>query len=301
MSSVSSFGVNPELTAVIPLGGKSPNLEVLLSWMTVDILTRLKVIIILDGLAPETKSKYRKRLIEISPANVKVLETNCKNPGGARNIGISSIDTTWTSFWDADDIPDVDQVLSAISDQAPTISAIRGRYSIKNINSDNIVMVEEETLTNDLSLLFTTGPGLWRYVFKTESISNVRFPEISMAEDQIFLFNALKAAGSITEVSRNFYTYQTNNSEQLTNSREKLTDLSKAFELLIDDFDPNAINKASSFETIISRIILTARLNRRIFARIIYRFLITRKISGSVKLNIIIRTSKAIIRHLGLR
>jgi hypothetical protein len=122
-----------------------------------------------------------------------------------------------------------------------------------------------------------------------------------MAEDQIFLFNALKAAGSITEVSRNFYTYQTNNSEQLTNSREKLTDLSKAFELLIDDFDPNAINKASSFETIISRIILTARLNRRIFARIIYRFLITRKISGSVKLNIIIRTSKAIIRHLGLR
>lgn len=269
--------------------------------MTADILKRIKVIVIFDGLEAETSSSFHKSLDSLASSNLRVLETDCKNPGGARNLGISLVDTIWMAFWDSDDIPEVDQVLRAILESPPSRTVIRGGYSLQDTKSSRIVVVEEEKLTSDMSVLFQSGPGLWRYIFKTESVLKVRFPELSMGEDQVYLFEALNSVESIAEDSRNFYTYQMNNSHQLTNSRNKLKDLYAAFNLVIDIYNSNPINKTTSFEMIITRMLLTTRLNPLLFTKTIFSFLITKQIRISTKKEILERMFRQITLHLGLR
>lgn len=298
---MSSNAANLGLTVIIPIGGKSPSTEVLLSWMTADILKKIKIILILDGLEIETSSNFYKSLDKLISSNLRILETDCKNPGGARNRGISLVDTPWMAFWDSDDIPEVDHVLRAILESPPSRTVIRGGYSLQDIKNGRIVVFEEEKLTNDMSILFQSGPGLWRYIFKTESVLNVRFPELSMAEDQIYLFKALTSAESIAEDSRIFYTYQMNNSNQLTNSRNKLKDLFAAFELLVDVYNTNPTNKTSSFEMIIARMLLTTRLNPILFVKTIFSFLSTKQIGISIKIGILNRMLRQITLHLRSR
>lgn len=266
--------------------------------MTADILKQIKILLIFDGLEPETSSNFHKSLDKSTSSNLRVLETDCKNPGGARNLGISLVDTTWMAFWDSDDIPEVDQVLSAILESPSSRTVIRGGYSLQDTKNGRIVVVEEEKLTNDMSILFQSGPGLWRYIFKTESVLKIRFPELSMAEDQIYLFKALNTVESIEDVSRNFYTYQINNSTQLTNSRSKLNDLFSAFNLLVDDYNFIAANKRSSFEMIIARMLLTMRLDPKIFVKTLFSFLAAKQISFSMKKGIFVKMFRQIVLHL---
>ena len=290
---------NPELTVIIPIGGESPNLKDLLSWLTLDVLKKIKVVIVFDGLELETSLEFHKSLNQFTSPNFKILETDCKNPGGARNCGISLIDTKWMAFWDADDIPEVTQVLSAIRECPPSKTVIRGGYSVRNMKSGKTTAVDEKKLVDDLSLLFKSGPGLWRYVFRTKNISRVRFPELSMAEDQIYLFNALESAESIVEASKNFYTYQINNSDQLTGSKKKLDDLLKAFGFLLDGYTSNPQIKSSSFETIMARMILTSRLNPSLFGKLTYEFISVRQLSIVIKSKILLKILKQL--RLGLR
>jgi len=301
MAALGSTEINPRLTAVIPIGGRSPNLTYLLSWLTSDVLKKIKVIIIFDGLEHETSLEFHRSLTHLISSNLKILETNNKNPGGARNCGIDSVDTMWMAFWDADDIPGVSQVLSVISECSPSTTVIRGGYSIRNLESGETNVVDEEKLSSDLSILFKSGPGLWRYVFKTKNFSGLRFPELSMAEDQIYLFKALESIESIAEASENIYTYQVKNSDQLTSSKEKLDDLLGAFEYLLDEHISSTQIKNSSFETIIARMMLTSRLKISLFAKVTYKFISVRQLSLETKSRILARILKQLFFGLRLR
>lgn len=303
MEGVSFGAVFPELTAIIPVGGKSPDLTSVLSWLTADVLTKIKLIFVFDGLESNKSRDFHSLLSKFPHSNMTILETDCKNPGGARNYGIEFVDTKWTTFWDADDLPDVNNILNSVADCSPKASVIRGGYSIQNSKDGKVTAVHEDRITEDMAVLFKSGPGLWRYIFKTESILKVRFPELSMAEDQIYLIKALQKSDTIQDVSKNFYTYRIGSSNQLTNSKKKLNDLSQAFIELVRIYSSmsNGDHKKSSIQTIIARMILTSRLSPTLFVRMVLIFFATRRISISMKTGIIIRIINQISVGLSLK
>lgn len=293
--------VHPVLSVVIPIGGKSPNVDAILSWLTPAVLKDLKVIIIFDSLSPELASQFQISLTKFNSPNLIILKSDCKNPGGTRNVGLVSVDTSWVAFWDADDFPQVPAVLKAVRGASPDKSIIRGFYSVKSEKTGLISVPFGRHLDNDFSNLFTTGPGLWRYVFRTETVLNVRFPNLSMAEDQIFLFRSLTTIKEVEDVSENFYVYLVNSPDQLTNTREKLADLIKAFHQIVNDFKPGEAAKDSAFTTIIARIILTSRLNPLIFLELINQLVNSHQITFRVKIKIIQQIFSQVLFYMRTR
>lgn len=291
---MNSTQINPKLTAIIPIGGSSPNLDVISSWLTPSVLAEIKIIIVFDSLQPEISSHFRKTLAKFDSLNLTILNSDCQNPGGARNVGLSAVNTPWLAFWDADDIPQVPQILKALTESASSKSLIRGGYAQQRFSSSAISAVEENNLENDFSNLFTSGPGLWRYIFRSANVIHIRFPDLSMAEDQIFLFRALTTIGEVEEVPETFYIYQIGNPNQLTNSRRRRRDLLKAFGEMLNEFNPNDEIKYSSFETIVARMLLTSRLNLASLLRMNFQLVVTRKITFVLKAKIALRIIKLI-------
>lgn len=283
MPGVSTTSSRPMLTAIIPLGGKAPSLHVLMLWLSAEILSTLKVIIVFDCLKPETSQEFRQTLRKLESSNLEILESSSKNPGGARNVGIEKVTTEWVAFWDSDDIPNARRALEIVASHANGKTIIRGGYGTRNIITGATQEFTDRTQQIQLSELFTAGPGLWRYIFKTDSITDVKFPEISMAEDQIFLLRALSSTRTIEFVSQNLYTYLTNNVNQLTNNKKKIMSLDNAFDFVLDEFRSESSETSDAFETVAARILVTSRLYLPTLMKNIMKFFFTKKITLSTK------------------
>jgi hypothetical protein len=74
------------------------------------------------------------------------------------------------------------------------------------------------------------NPGLWRFAFKSDLLSTTKFPDLSMAEDQIFLADVLDKSGNLSYFQEVVYEYWNHPSGQLTKNVEKIGQLNIAVE-----------------------------------------------------------------------
>ena len=68
-------------------------------------------------------------------------------------------------------------------------------------------------------------PGLWRIVFRRQSISGIRFVPGKMGEDQDFLIQTKYWERKVKYVENEFYNYYVNQSQQLTSDPSNISDL----------------------------------------------------------------------------
>jgi hypothetical protein len=74
--------------------------------------------------------------------------------------------------------------------------------------------------------------GLWRMIFRREFLSEIEFPELQMAEDQVFFGKVLTNSPKIQFVKNALYTYVQGHQGQITRSREALLQTPQAIRQL---------------------------------------------------------------------
>jgi glycosyltransferase involved in cell wall biosynthesis len=230
------------LTAVIP----AKNLENISSnicKLFTQNLTSVRLIIVLDEAGTFTKELIYDLVKSNKNCDVTILEGEFRNPGGARNAGIALCESDWICFWDADDQPEVSNILKEISLKGSSSDIIVGQYVVFDWMT-NAKIRKDQTESNLEALAM--NPGLWRHVFRSEAIEGIVFPDLRMAEDQVFLAQAYNKTLRVKFSESIFYNYYKNVPNQLTSSSNNLEDIEKSLTLLL-----NLYASPSSFREIL--------------------------------------------------
>ena len=159
--------------------------------------------------------------------NVKLIEDQFGNPGSARNAGLSICRGKRVVFWDCDDEPNVTRFLGLLkSEEAKDSDVSIARFNIFNEKTKSIS--EDSAWSYNFVQDFETfalNPGIWRMIFKRELLTNIRFDPLKMAEDQLFICQAMLEAKIVTFSDDQIYTYFIGSTHHLTKNKNALQDL----------------------------------------------------------------------------
>jgi hypothetical protein len=189
------------------------------------------------------------QIAELSPlqktCNFTILEGQFDSPGLARNAGLNFVDCEWITFWDADDYPNLNNLISLLEHTIESNSNFGiGNFEVaKNFNTDeksNVITISHGMNIKNVAL----NPGIWRMVIRFSRIKDLRFTNLLIGEDQIF-FCQLKILNSeiyLSEIS--VYQYRTGAPQQLTSSKNAFLNLStarnKVLQIYAETIEPDA-------------------------------------------------------------
>ena len=215
---------NIVLSAIIPVRGLDRNKESLDYIFSNSKKENLELIIVLDEIE-ELESKKMKLFLEkysLNNAKLVVGKFNC--PGLARNAGLIHASGDWITFWDADDFPEVEKIMDAISRAKSRI--LIGNYLKQNIDKITLPKSQRILLPRRLKIFWLCLElGLWRIVFSADLLKNQHFSSIKMGEDQAFFFRLEKRIEDIEFSNEIFYTYRVHSNGSLTSSRNVINEI----------------------------------------------------------------------------
>ena len=225
----------------------------------------VQVVIVHDIRDMETGTELRALLDQIGNQSIQLFEGKFGSPGAARNFGLLHSSGNWICFWDSDDLPNVQSVLHACQIESKETEAIIGAFSIREVNSEE--MDTKPRQVTDL-LDIPANPGIWRFIFRHESIHNLRFNHLLMAEDQHFILDFNIPSRKICISSELFYTYIVGQNSQATKNIESIRDIAKSVRNL-----SSRIKEYSGDQLIIAWIMLISQTltgvkNLNVFAKI---------------------------------
>jgi glycosyltransferase involved in cell wall biosynthesis len=190
------------------------------------------VVLVLDSCG-EKDFEDAKKLSESLNVKVRVVTTNCRNPGGARNSGLQHCRSKWIVFWDSDDDPVQNALLEMINEAEENACSIAiGGYREVIVNSsfDFYKHGKSSAKLNERNWQFEVGvsPGLWRFAFKFEFLKDIEFPDLRMGEDQVFLQRVFHEIRNLYFSEETVYKYHIGSASQLTAGNKNLDDLKSA-------------------------------------------------------------------------
>jgi glycosyltransferase involved in cell wall biosynthesis len=196
--------------------------------------------------------------------NFTVVYGEFNSPGAARNIGLKNVKSKWVTFWDSDDEPDVEKILSVVqkANDGDYEIAISG-YQTKSLGKNSQPKSPSFGIDKARNLMLVANePAIWRMTFLTKLAAQSEFPALIMGEDQVFISTIGLTNKRILFSDIVTYSYFTNQSGQLTGSKENLKDLLIAFKLNIRNLDRFDSHEETNFKLqIISREFITLTKN----------------------------------------
>ena len=152
------------------------------------------------------------------------------SPGFSRNDGLDVCDSKYVCFWDVDDEPDVDQLLSMMN---------KFKNSKRDLAIGNWSYLERFDRPRGVSPRSVgNSPGLWRFAFKRELIGSLRFGSYRWGEDQLFLLQVFAKKPSVFTFDKIIYRYTRHSRGGLTTKHENVVDLAK-----VHGIWPKSLNK----------------------------------------------------------
>lgn len=226
-----------KLSAVIPISNYAQHKANIESILTSVAAYDVEMILVLDS---EPNNVYEELVLLTKSINNKhkVLKVVCGNPGSARNYGKRRATRDWVTFWDCDDFPIIDSILESIEAAEVNSGDICiGDYLVEDASTKSVksVSLKEKNLETQIGI----NPGLWRMTFKRALINDVDFPELSMAEDQVFIQRVLNKNPKISYIRGENYKYRVGITNQLTTNPNKRLDLRRAHEISSREYDPS--------------------------------------------------------------
>jgi len=207
------------LSIVVPVSKIAGKSEFLKSWIFEVDYNLVEVLLVHDVQDDQTSSEIHS--IIASAPNVKIFERQVNSPGAARNIGIENASGKYITFWDADDYPDYQEYVH----ESLRLNSLNGDCSILNFETE-VTSQNYKAVLHENNLLFVAfNPGIWRWIFRRESLSGINFPKLRMAEDQVFLARYLEHQREIIFSERVSYRYMRSGPHQLTRNPDALVDL----------------------------------------------------------------------------
>ena len=216
----------PLLSVVVPVGPLVGRMTNLLSWIAEIQSYSAQVILVVDEKSDGTYTELLKKLLEIDfKTELLLINEICGGPGAARNRGITEATGQWIVFWDSDDLPEVSETFNAISQATEEIRVIVCKYAVLR-NGLKPVYPKLDYLRIALN------PGIWRFIFRHEIFQDFTFPDLRLAEDQVYLIASGAFSNGMSLHSKVNYRYINSGDQQLTNRRENDGDLLVAISAL---------------------------------------------------------------------
>jgi glycosyltransferase involved in cell wall biosynthesis len=217
---------------ICPVFNMAGRLQELEKWVSeISVNPQIEIIVINDFLDEATSDELH--LICSNLQNVHLIEGRFGNPGSARNAGLSFCKGRYIAFWDCDDEPNAINFLSLLKLVEQNNSDICiARYSVFNevTKSTSSAPAWSGDFGRD-SKTFALNPGIWRMIFKREILVGIKFNPLKMAEDQIFICQAILKSKVITFSDDQVYTYFTGSDNHLTKNWGALQDLLPAMQI----------------------------------------------------------------------
>jgi hypothetical protein len=214
------------LTLIIPVSGDIPNLQNLkLSVLKAkEFESEVDFILLFDEKNTKRSHQNWEDISKWIPAYVKSYRRSFSSVGAARNFGISETTSSWITFTDADDVNFLDNFVSMLHEVNFSEAEIAiGQFELVNAKSGRKISQEKVIMNTDsFQLSFGLSLGIWRCAFKLESIKDVRFPDLNMAEDQIFLARYFNLNRRIYVSKKVVYKYFVGNTGSLTDKVEQV-------------------------------------------------------------------------------
>jgi glycosyltransferase involved in cell wall biosynthesis len=258
----------PLLTAIIPVKELESHYPRFRDWVCKVNPSDLLILVIDDGQKKQTNSILMSLQRELPLGVLKVLKGENKGPGSARNIGLSQVKSPWVCFWDVDDLPQVDTILAELKAiETDGTEILIGAF--ETVDSLGKLKIQAKTFSanqkQNLSLI-AIDPGLWRFCFRSRAIKDIKFPEIYMGEDQVFVARCDIESKNIFYSNEIFYHYVKGSNEQLTNSKSAIRDLALAIEYISIILISRPTSQTTKIQTL--RLILSGLLRGNVSSKL---------------------------------
>lgn len=188
-----------KFSIIVPNYNKGEYIEDCLNSIFNQTYTNYEVIFIDDGSTDNSVELAKKY-------NVKLLHTNHKHAGGARNKGLEQATGDYIVFLDSDDYFTNNNVLEQLSNQINDEDIIFLNYTRDDFGKTSLI---EET-NQDISLIIenTKNLGCPTKCFKKTILEGITFPECKRYEDINFALEAMCKAQKYTFFTNSFFTYR---------------------------------------------------------------------------------------------
>lgn len=264
------------ISAIIPVAGFPNGTSQIDSWTESEGLRGFEIIFVDDSDDKEVQKKLKEIAAKLSKySKVKIMKSQSRNPGGARNLGLSIAEGSWIVFWDCDDIPNPSKVKEMIIIANDNNSDVAlGNFQIRDGSSRNVKIkkvVDGQHILESVAI----NPGLWRFAFKSKIAKSIAFPELSMGEDQIYLANYLTYFRTLSFYPEIVYEYWNHPSGQLTKNRKKMRELNSAVNYFYTAYESS---KCLPLFIVITRLTITSLKHNSILEKIKVLFRLTKLI-----------------------
>ena len=231
-----SINKSVEMTTIIPIHNMEGKLDNLKRTLNHTCYLNIEVILVEDGCSDNTHEELS-AIVKNLPdkSNISCYKVSFNNPGESRNFALEKAKGEWITFWDSDDLPCPEKYLELIDNLGGKYNVIIGQYKIYDFKKLKILYQSNEKNLLQVAI----NPGLWRMIFHRNILQVVRFPALSMAEDQNFICKLNLQSEQYVISEDMAYTYIINFPNQLTKNRSKLEDLLKAILNSLETLEKN--------------------------------------------------------------
>lgn len=243
----------PLVSVIVPVYNAEKYLSQCLDSIVDQSLSRIEIVLVDDGSfdsSPELLARYAEK-----DKRVRVIRSQNKGAGAARNEGLAIASGKYLSFLDADDFFEADMLEAAFNaaerDCADVVAFGGWLYDEEgNANRQASWFFRRDGMPSSCfspkeasGVLFDLfGNYTWNKLFKRDFIlaKGIKFQEIERTNDLLFTCSALFLARKITALDKAFVHYRVTNhsSLQSTNDRSPLCFVS-AFRALKESLESN--------------------------------------------------------------
>lgn len=172
------------LTSIVPSNNPGASKEFLQHFVDSNIDSC--VILIQHSKLSENELLELQEIISNNPRRaIKLILAEHSSAGEGRNIGIMNANSEWIAFHDCDDLPIFENIMEMIESARILKKHVAVGAYMENVIVDGKTIGSTRVGTDLLSRL--RKPGIWRYVFASNLMGNLRFQPWKLGEDLEFL------------------------------------------------------------------------------------------------------------------
>lgn len=197
-----------------------------------------EIICINDGSTDGTS-----KILEKYKENLKIINTNNKGPGAARNLGIKNSTGKYLMFVDGDDYVVenfVEKMLDTLKKEEADVvicnfCRFTNKTEIEKVNKGQYKVYYKSSINEVLLMEFHSC----NKIFKRELIENNKYPEDIYFEDVVAISKAIIDANKIVKIEDYLYYYRRTKDSITNNLTDKNYDIIKALDLTSNKFIQN--------------------------------------------------------------
>lgn len=235
------------LSVVVPIRDMAGKLGPLFYWVDEALSLDCEIVLVHDFFDERTEDELVEFVTLRQDKKVKYISSTFNSPGLARNAGLGETTGEFIVFWDSDDFPQVREALKIANECQMTNSDI-GIGSFRTCKETGEILRNYPINSQNNLARIAIYPGLWRIIFRASILQNIRFTNLLLAEDQIFLAELKPAEKKILFAEDLVYVYTLSREGSLTSVDMNLADLISALFILKNRIRLNKNRNSIEFE-----------------------------------------------------